>query len=199
MNSTRFCKKYLLCWFYCLVIANILFLASKFETKLKNFGKEIFCEKRKFTGHRRNFRIVVVEALNIFQVCSVGWHILTFASADRSTRSRYILNVFWFYKYIFLQSIARIACILYILSEHIQKCAGKIFSAHSKLCNLCATLDTTTISTYIVLNSNRKCNLPLLLFISFVYPVTGYKYGVSEPVNSALIVTLIDSNRFDYK
>ena len=46
-----------------MVIANILFLASKFETKLKNFGKEIFCEKRKFTGHRRNFRIAVVEAL----------------------------------------------------------------------------------------------------------------------------------------
>ena len=45
-------------------MANILFLASKFETKLKNFGKEIFCEKRKFTGHRRNFRIAVVEALD---------------------------------------------------------------------------------------------------------------------------------------
>ena len=46
-----------------MVIANILFLASKFERKLKNFGKEIFGKKRKFTGRRRNFSIAVVEAL----------------------------------------------------------------------------------------------------------------------------------------
>ena len=35
-----------------------------------------------------------------------------------------------------MQNIARTVCILYILRGHIQQCAEKIFSAHSKLCNL---------------------------------------------------------------
>ena len=60
----------------------------------------------------------------------------------RSTRSRRILNVFWFYKYIFLQSIARKARILYILRGQIQKCGGGDIFAHSKLCNLDSRLDT---------------------------------------------------------
>ena len=54
-------------------------------------------------------------------------------------RTRSFCMFFLFHKTtknIFLQSIAQIACILYILRGHKQKCAGKIFSTHSKLCHL---------------------------------------------------------------
>ena len=79
------------------------------------------------------FPWVWVRLINIFQECSVGWHMLTFASA---AHGHVAFWMFFILQIHFLAKYCTDSMYLICLARTSTKVCGKIFSVHSKLCNL---------------------------------------------------------------